>query len=312
LVLFVSGHPDVSVLSPAGSPRVLDDPIVSSAGIVTPTNSQHSVVQLRSRAGGLVVDSRRVELERGLRSVDGNGSGSLGDGLLELVLVSGGNVLVSLQSGSRVGSVVLAVSVFSGVRIRGFGIDSLVVDDVLHGLGHQTSFASHVSFRGRAIDEVLLRERNEFLGGEEMASLSRSSGRERPARTTLSLILDSSNGSLGSPIERSGEGRYFKFLTGVLSISGDFDSEVELSEFSVGEVSQVVHGQLHSVVLGIDSVDVSLVSLEDGISVLEFFVIVRSSVLLHPLNEKSLVVLFRSEGKSAGKEESDEDDGLHC
>jgi len=229
-----------------------------------------------------------------------------------LVLVSGGNVLVSLQGSSRVGSVVLAVSVFSGVRIRGFGIDSLVVDDVLHSLGHQTSFASHVSFRGRAIDEVLLGERNEFLGGEEMASLSRSSGGERPARSALSLILDSSNGSLASPIERSGEGRFFKGLTNVLSVSRDFDSEIELSEFSIGEVSQVVHGQGHSVVLGVDSVDVSLVGLEDGISVLEFFMIVRSSVLLHPLNEKSLEVLFGSEGKSASEEKSDEEDSLHC
>jgi len=104
-VAVVTGHEDVSVLSPSGSPRVLDDPI----GLVvegSPSDSQHSVVQLRSRAVGIRVDTRGVELERGLRSVDGDGGGSNEDGVLESSLVSLVDVLEALQSGTRVGSIV--------------------------------------------------------------------------------------------------------------------------------------------------------------------------------------------------------------
>jgi len=309
-VVVVTGHQDVSVGTPAGSPRVLDDPVGLSS-LNTPSNSQHTVVQLGSRAVGVRVDSRSVELEGGLRSVDGDGGGSHVDRVLQVGLGSLLDVLVGLQGGSRVGLVVSAGSVLSSVGIGGFGIDTSVLDDVFHGLSHQTTVASLVSVGSRAVNQVLLRETNQRLARDEVASLSRSSGGEGPARTALALILDSSDGSLGSPVEAGGQ----SLIGGDegLSSSGGLalDSEVELSVFSVGKISHLVHSQGNSVLLGIPFIDVFLVGLEDGVSLLELFMAVGSSELLHPVHEETLVFALRSEGEGAGEEDGEDEDSFH-
>jgi hypothetical protein len=160
LVVLVTRHPDVSGLSPAGSPRVLDDPIGASRRINTPSNSQDTVVQRGARASGLIVDSRGVELERRLRSIDGNRGGSLLNKTLEGILVSAGNVLEALEGSTRVGSRILAGSVFSSVGVAGFSVNTSIGNDVLHGLSHQTSLTSVISIRSRAVNQVLLRETN--------------------------------------------------------------------------------------------------------------------------------------------------------
>jgi len=145
LVVVVSGHPDPSVLSPISSPRVLYDPVVSSGSVVSPSSSQNSVIQLRSGAIWLVVDSAAVELERRVRSIDSNAGWSSVNLHLEVVLVSLVNVDVSSQSGSTVLGIVNASSVLCSVWVAGLSIDSLVVDDVLHSLSHESSIASLVS-----------------------------------------------------------------------------------------------------------------------------------------------------------------------
>jgi hypothetical protein len=265
------------------------------------------------RAIGFVVYSRRIELERGLRGIDGNrGRSSLYEGL-EGFLVSRWYIGKRLQSSSYVGLGELASSIFSSVRIAGFSINTVVGDDVLHSLGHESSFTSHVSFRSRAIYQVLFRERYEFASGDLMASFSRSSSRERPARSTLSLILDSRNSSLGSPIPRRGRSSRWDINRGrfVFVSSGYFKSKVDRSEFFVREVSHMVHGQLDSIVLSVELIDEDLIGLECGKSVLEFIVVVGFGVSLHPLNEKGLVFLFSSESKSTGEEESKNDEGFH-
>jgi len=161
-VVVVSGHPDESVESPISSPRVLDDPVVRSA-VYSPSNGKNSVVELRGRAIWVTVDSRVVELEGGLRSIDGNRGWSQINLGLEIVLVSLVYVGVRLQSGSNVLGVEVASSILSSVGIAGLGINSLVRNDVVHGLSHESSITSLVSLRSRAIHEVLLGQRNEFL-----------------------------------------------------------------------------------------------------------------------------------------------------
>jgi len=145
LVVVVSGHPDPSVKSPISSPRVLYEPVVTSGSIVSPSSGQNSVVQLRSGAIWLVVDSAAVELERRVRSIDGNTGWSSVNLHLEVLLVSLVNVGVSAKSGSTVLGVVNASSVLSSVWVAGLSVDSLVVDDVLHSLSHESSIASLVS-----------------------------------------------------------------------------------------------------------------------------------------------------------------------
>jgi len=199
VVVLVSAHPDVTVLSPARSPGVLNNPVIRSAA-GSPSDGQDSVIQLSGRASWLVVDSRSVQLEGSLRSVNGNRGGTNSNLGLEIALVSRVDVDESSGSTSTVGWVVLASSILGGVRIRSLGVKTLVGDDVGHGLSHETSVASLVSLRPRAIHQILLRERGEFALAEEVASLGGSSGGKGPARSALLLVLDLSDGTLGSPI----------------------------------------------------------------------------------------------------------------
>jgi len=249
-VVVIASHPDVSGLTPVGTPGVLDDP-VGRSGAGSPADGQDSVVQLGGRAVGVGVDSRGVELERGLRGVDGDGCGSRVDGGLECVLVSRSDVGERGQGGSRVGGGVGACSVLGGVWVAGLGVNASVGDDVLHGLGHQSSVASLVSLRPRAIHEVLFGQRDEFLCSQEVASLGRSGGRERPARSALLLVLDGSDCSLGGPVERVGQSGATGCDSGTPVSHGGgvhLNSEEKLGKLNSCQVSELVHGdgEVHS------------------------------------------------------------------
>jgi len=230
---------------------------------------------------------------------------------LQIGFGSGLDIDEGLEGGSRVGSVVGTSSIFSSVGIRVFSIDTSVVDDVLHGLSHQTTVATFISIRTRAINQVLLRERVELVGGDLVATFSRSSGGERPARTALSLVLNGSDGTFLGPVP-SGGGSSGIFVSLFSNGGGrDFSSKVELSVFLVGQVSHVVHGNSVGFSRLVVFINELLVVLEDGISVLEFVVAVGLAMSLHPLNEKVLEFQFSSECKSTGEKDGEEEDGLH-
>jgi len=144
VVVLVAAHHDKSAHSPVSSPAVLNKPVLGSRGS-TPSNAQHTVVQLLRRACRLIVDSSRVELEGGLRGINGNRGRSSVGLHLEVVLVSAVDVDKAGESGTRVGSIVGAGSILSSVWVRGFSVNSLVGDDVGHGLSHESSIASLVS-----------------------------------------------------------------------------------------------------------------------------------------------------------------------
>lgn len=63
VVVLVSGHLDESLVTPASTPRVLDDPVVLASSIAVITDRQHTVVESGLTAHQLVVDTVRVELE---------------------------------------------------------------------------------------------------------------------------------------------------------------------------------------------------------------------------------------------------------
>jgi len=180
-VVVIASHPDVSLVTPIGSPGVLDDPVQVVGCISTPADSEDTVIELGGRAVRIRVDSRAVELERGLRSVDGDRGGSEVDRVLEGILITRSNVGVGSEGRSRVGSRISASSVSSGVWVRAFSVNSSGGNDVVHGLSHETTVATLVSLAPRAIHEVLFGEGDELLGSEEVASFGGSSGGERPA-----------------------------------------------------------------------------------------------------------------------------------
>jgi len=266
-------------LSPRGSPGVLNEPVVRRS-IDTISSDEDSVVKLRGGASGFVVNSGGVELERVVRSIDGDGDGSDGArGNQERGFVSGLDSVVSLHGGSNVGGVELARSVLRNVGVRGFRVDTVVGDDVLEGIDHETSVASLVSERSRAVHQVLLRKTDEGLSSlKNVGSFERSGGRERPARSALSLVLDSGDGVLLSPVHRGGESR--KRISGerdgALRPGGAFPggrsdvklgSEVVSLEFIVGKISEFVHSEGESGGGGIVGFDEFLVGEPDLVAV---------------------------------------------
>jgi len=161
------------------------------------------MIQLGGRASWLIVDTTRIELEGLLGGIDGDGRWTnLPDGGEEGGLGSRWDVLEAGDSGTLVGSVVLAsVRSSGGVRVRGLSVNSVVRDDVLESLVHKSTIATLISLGSRAVNQVLLRERDERTLLDFPGSLHRSRGREGPARSTLALVLNWSNGSLGSPVD---------------------------------------------------------------------------------------------------------------
>jgi hypothetical protein len=144
-------------------------------------------------------------LERRVRGINGNGGRCCVDEVLERALGSRGYIFETSDGGSAVaGRVSARVGSSGGVRVRGFSINSLVVDDVLESIIHETTVATFVTFGGGAINEILLREADKAASRKEVSSFSGTSGGERPARSALSLVLDPSYGSLGSPVNSGG------------------------------------------------------------------------------------------------------------
>ena len=235
----VSGEADVPLISPLGSPRVLHDPVVLSV-LSSVSNSQDSVVQLGSTVS--VKDSRRVELESTLVSLNGNGDGLKSNSSLESSFVVGSNIDKLGDSGDRRAG--LAGSVFSLVRIRRLVADSLIVDDVLESIVHQSSVASLVALCLRAINELLLRERHELSSLDGNGTLDRAGGGEGPAGSALALILDISHSILGSPIDRVrniGSVSEVDRLGEEVSASGD-EAKALTTELLESQVSKLVHG----------------------------------------------------------------------
>jgi intein/homing endonuclease len=260
------------------------------------------MVELLRRAVGFIVDSAGVELERLVRCINGNGGRTSVDGIEESVLISRGNIRVSGDSGTNVAGVETArVGTSGGVRVRSLSINSLVGNDVLEGLVHETTVATLVAFGGRAIDEVLLRKADERLGGQEVSTLDGTSGGERPARSALTLVLNSSNGTLGSPVPL---GRNIRVNLGLGERSyglGNVHAASPAGELFSGLVSELVDGDSEAFGLGIVVVNEIKVGSENGETLVVFD---KRSVFLVvlglPLVEGKNVFALR-ESKSASK-----------
>jgi hypothetical protein len=250
------------------------------------------MVKLAGRARWLIVHSRAVELEGRLRSINGNRSWTKSNLGLEIILVSSIYVGVVLQVSSRVLGIVSASVILSLIRIRSFGIKSLVADDVVHGLSHETSVTTLISLRSGTIHQVLLRERNQFVGRKEVASFDGSSGRERPARTTLLLVLNGSYCSLGSPIKRSRQVESWSRVYSSGYLLGNSGSKVDAAKLLYTEVTKFVHGDSEGFVGLVVCLNEVQVRLEHSVSVEELIMVVALLVLLHPKGEGRLVLGF--------------------
>ena len=117
LVALVAGHHDVALVTPAGSPRVLDNPVVL-ARLVAIANSQDTMVQVLGGAHRLIVDALLVELERVVAGINSDGDGAnSADGVLKIGLGASLDINKLGQGATRVGRVVLADTITSGVGV---------------------------------------------------------------------------------------------------------------------------------------------------------------------------------------------------
>lgn len=207
-----TGEQDVAIVTPAGAPRVLDLVVVNAVeGAVT--DGEDTVVKVGAAGGG--EDTRLVQLEGGLVSLDGDGHGALvqgshhgGVGVLGDIGVagrSGGSVLGARGLGA--GASLLGGA--GGVRVSGLSAETTVLLDPGEGVVHQTTVAAHVFATvgaSVAINELLLGEGLQVAVLVVVSTLKSTGGGERPAGAALALILDRGDGTLGNPVDGGSQG----------------------------------------------------------------------------------------------------------
>jgi len=255
------GHQNVSGLTPAGAPGVLDDPVVLAAGSAI-TNGENSVVELG--AASILEHTRLVELKLGLVSLNGDADGLLGDSGNQLSLVVLGNIGIRGNGHSVVSSLgsLASVGASGGVGVVRLGGESSVGDGVGEGVVHKTTLAAVVALGDRAVNKLLLREGNKVASGNGVGTLDRSSRGERPARTALSLVLDGGDGIVVTPVNSAGidlgEGDLIARAGGV------HGAKVSSSPLLTRHVSELVDAQ----VIGVDTLGKLGVVLVDELNVL--------------------------------------------
>ena len=150
------------MLSPEGSPRVLDEPVLGAPGDIAlaVANDCDSVVHIldvgaAAVAVTIVYDTIRVATEAGEVRVDGNSDGALSHELLQTiiadhVLFMALSVAEPLQSISRVNALLLPATVTSWICIP---VNDAFVSSEFVGIGHPSTIAAPVLFV--AVEEEL-------------------------------------------------------------------------------------------------------------------------------------------------------------
>jgi len=133
------------------------------------------VVELLSTSLG--DDSLGVVLEGRLIGLDGDGDWLLVEGSLKLVNGVGLNIGESGNLSLSLGGVVLALSLLGSVGVVRLELKWVLLD-VLEGVVHESTVASHVSEGSRAVDELLLGVGLELSGLHEHSTFDGTGGGE--------------------------------------------------------------------------------------------------------------------------------------
>jgi len=164
LVVLISTHINVSLITPLRSPGVLHNIELHTIGITTEPNGQDTMIQLIRTAFRLIIDSLMVELEAPLASINGYRDWSLlpqGEG--KSGFISRRYIDEASVGSSLVPRVVLTLSILGSVWIALLSIDTVVLLDVLKSIVHHSPIAPVVAILGGTINKVLLGQRYEIL-----------------------------------------------------------------------------------------------------------------------------------------------------
>lgn len=176
----------------------------------------------------------------------------------------------------------------------------------MEGLIHETTIATLVALGSGAVYEVLLRKADEGASLDEMSSFGGTSGGERPARSALTLVLNTSNGTLGSPVPASRSGGinlvYGKTSRRSLGNIHATSPGGELLKCLVGEL---IDGDSEALSLGIVLSDELEVGAEDGRTkiVLDGRIVFLAVLSLELSKGQSMFALSKGEGASEKRDE---------
>jgi hypothetical protein len=296
--LVVAGHVDVAAVTPASAPAVLDDP-----GVAGVADSEDGVVEvLLARA---VEDTRAVALE-GRASLEGNRDGAAVQSASETGIRVGNTT--SATSACRLGAARLAGTLTSSVRIASLRAETTVAGSPVNSLGGPATVAALVAHGARAVNQLLLREIGETLARDGVGALNGTSGREGPARTALTLVLDGSDGTT-TPVNIVGNGARVQVLSNrhnrdVVQIELH---EVGSLELFPSEIRELVHSESVGVVLRVVLVNVLDFLLEDGQALEHFSNLILLVVLLGELHELVLSLEVRDSPGGHGDQSNDEE-----
>lgn len=155
-----------------------------------------------SSASGAGEDTTSVALECSTGGINRNASWLLIDSSLKLSNRSLWNSSVGGGINLSERSLGLASTGSGNVWVVFFELLS-VLFSILESIDFETSVTSAGSCV--TVDELRFRELEELSGLDEMSTLHSSGGGESPAGSTLTLVLDWVDGTLGSPVDTSGE-----------------------------------------------------------------------------------------------------------
>jgi len=286
---------DVSLITPGWAPRVLDEEVVLAI-LSTITDSEDTVVKLGT-AGGASNDTTGVALEGHLVGLNGDGDWALSNGSLQLGGRLGGNIRERFNGDNTLGFGIRALLVpwekgSSGnvfvVRLKhdrvGLGISESRV--------HETTIAALILL-GIAVNELLLREGNEFASSDEMGTLEGSSGGERPAGSALALVLNRGDSALGNPVDLIGEVGLIEDGDVPLLLHLRLETSELLSLIS-GPVSELIDTNGPGVVTSVVGLNLLEVGGEEGKSFSVFSSGTEVSVVLS--DEREELLLMRVDG----------------
>jgi len=141
-----------------------------------------------------------------------------------------------------------ATSVTCGVRVAAFGVEAVGLDPA-ESFARVTSVASSISTV--AIDDLLRSSVGDSSSGDQVGGFGFFGGREGPARTTLTLVLDWSGLTGGNPVD--GASRCLQLFLGEMGLQWVFGTETkessELFERPVSELC-VPEGGAFAVLVG--------------------------------------------------------------
>jgi len=200
--VLLTDETDVTLLTPASTPGVLDQPVLLIV-VNTVTNKKNTVVKILTTESA--PDTTKVELPK--RSIDTNRERT------EIVKGSDHSVISAVDC-TPVLEVIesLALVVVASVFLGLVGILLLsghtILDSITQSIGHKTTSATLITalltLVGHAlmitINKLLLRKNRKFTMSNLVHTLHIANNRESPAAAAATLILNRSHSTLSDPV----------------------------------------------------------------------------------------------------------------